>query len=339
MQVLREYLYVDLEKVNGFASQLYDGLPEANEESSKNTHRGQMGSRAVAFIGKDKESNIMERRLLADAMFPRIEDHLESEGYLEDISDVVEDPTAFESGKIRSEFPAGTIVRITAAGRIIDPRYFGRTMAGIATAITGLDLLASSGKNLGMKGKGAGRQQQPKRPAPNKPDQSQNLEDLIPDIGANSVAAQLGLSNAGELRGMVKIMRGLYPEGVSMLLSPAGIEGPGISLRLQEGRQYLDAEPDVLFARYGLGVQEWTVIGTIGYHAEKTTESNMENIFDGGKLRRGVMTAGINEFLSSMGNIGFSEVAQEPGFSMVPIAVYRVIPKSARALLPAEGEV
>ncbi len=128
---------------------------------------------------------------------------------------------------------------------------------------------------------------------------------------------------------MVKVMRGMYPEGVSMQLSPAGVGGPGIALRLQEGRRYLDAQPETLVARYGLGLQEWTIVGMIGYHAAPSRDLSFVNVLENGqRINRGKLTAMVNDFLELMAAQGLAEMAQAPGFSVVPIAVYRVIPRA-----------
>ncbi|WP_030524865.1 DUF6414 family protein [Nocardia rhamnosiphila] len=319
MDVLREYLYVDLDKVKGLASQLYEGIPEATEESNKKVSSGQLGSRSFAFVGAGRESDVMNRKDIVDALFPAMERDLEAEGYLEDISTVLSLAENFDSGVVSKDYPPGSIVRISSPGRLVDPRYFARTMAGFATAANGLHLLNPDQQvQVRPPGKrGAGR--------PRNTTKSEDLDESIPDIPDNvEISTQT-------VRGMVKIMRGVYPEGVSMLLNPAGVEGPSISIRLQEGRQHLDAEPETLFARYGLGLQEWTVVGTIGYHAQGPDSSvPIEFTEADNVINRGKLTAFVNNFLEGMSAIGLVQMAQAPGFSVVPIAVYRVVPRSVR---------
>ena len=41
------------------------------------------------------------------------------------------------------------------------------------------------------------------------------------------------------------------------------------AIRLQEGQQFLDSDPEILFARYGVRAQDWTVVGTVGHHGER----------------------------------------------------------------------
>ncbi|MEU7140742.1 hypothetical protein ABZ942_14920 [Nocardia sp. NPDC046473] len=329
MDVLREYLYVDLEKVKGLASQLYEGIPEATEESRKTTGRTQLGSRYVGLISKDRESDVMDRKLIVDALFPAIERDLEAEGYLQDVSDTVSVAENYGS-LIVDDCPPGSIVRITSQGRIVDPRYFARTMVGFATAVNGFTLLDPETPRQSGKSRPKG---QPSRAS------SVDETEGIPDLPQGFFGDGGGITSS-TIRGMVKVMRGIYPPAVSMILSPAGVEGPSISIRLEEGRQHLDAEPETLFARYGLGLQEWTVVGMIGYHAVAPEGAIVTDVLDEDKrINRGKLITMVNNFLDSMSGHGLVEMPQAPGFSVVPLAVYRVIPRSSesRALEGRDG--
>jgi len=196
-------------------------------------------------------------------------------------------------------------------------------MTGIATAAAGINGL----------GNGETKKQTPNRENKNQNTRSKNepsitvvnLEDSIPDIPKGAISDL----DTSDMRSMVKVMRGIYPEGVSMSVSPAGVSGPVISVRLQEGRQYLDAEPETLFGQYGLDLQEWTIVGTIGHHARVSdSDATKSDLFgDEGVLHRGKFVSFTNEVLKEMGGTGFLQLPQAPGFSLVPLAVYRTIPK------------
>lgn len=324
MDVLREYLYVDFEKVKGLASQLYEGIPETLEESRKDTGRKQLGSRYIGYLAKDRETDIVDRKLIADALFPAIERDLEAEQYLEDISDIVSNAEKFTSGEIAADFPPGCIVRISSLGRLVDPRYFSRTMTGFSTAVNGFVLLDGKPENShATPGKA-------RKPTPRSSATLEDPEDCIPELPDGFFPPEDEVKTS-TLRGMTKIMRGIYPDGLSMVLSPTGVGGPGISVRLQEGRQHLDADPQTLFARYGLGLQEWTIVGTIGHHASEPDNTAVVDAMDGTRINRGKLTAMVNNFLESMSTYGLVEMPQAPGFSIVPIAVYRVVPRSIKS--------
>jgi hypothetical protein len=132
------------------------------------------------------------------------------------------------------------------------------------------------------------------------------------------------------VRGIVKIARGLFAPGLHLNLVPTASDRIIIGARLQEGRAYLDSDPDILFARYGLGFQEWTLVGSIGHYAESEPADDLPEatLTEGDNLVRGRTAQYINAFMNLMGGKGFTDIPQFPGFSVVPFAVYRTIPKS-----------
>ncbi|MGH3474348.1 MAG: hypothetical protein ACRDOT_05465 [Aeromicrobium sp.] len=119
----------------------------------------------------------------------------------------------------------------------------------------------------------------------------------------------------------------MFAPGLHLHLQPEDVDGYGITARLQEGRQFLDSEPDVLFARYGAGLQEWTVVGSIGHYGETVTEAvdNSGLTRPDGTVDRSGFVRFINQFTSFLGTQGFVDVPAAPGFSIVPLAVYRVV--------------
>jgi hypothetical protein len=155
------------------------------------------------------------------------------------------------------------------------------------------------------------RSSEPQRP---------QLEDEIPNVnitfGDESVPREL-------LEGLVQLSRGMFSPGLHLNLSPAGMDSHIITARLQEGRQFLDGEAEVLFARYGAGVQSWTLVGSIGYYGETTDElGEAAGLVDDDRNRSACMSY-VNKFMSFIGTLGFVDAPSEPGFSVVPLAVYR----------------
>lgn len=60
MRVLREYIYVDPEKVHGLAGQLFDGVPESVEDSDAASSRKQLGSSRLAFVNGERGTSSTE---------------------------------------------------------------------------------------------------------------------------------------------------------------------------------------------------------------------------------------------------------------------------------------
>jgi hypothetical protein len=100
---------------------------------------------------------------------------------------------------------------------------------------------------------------------------------------------------------------------------------------LQQGRKYLDAEPEILLSRYGASPQDWHVIGTIGHYAPAKHEGwddiGLVVSKTDHRLDRLKMLDTFSRLLTYFAHWGMSDGPAYPGLSIVPIAVYRPIPK------------
>jgi hypothetical protein len=99
-----------------------------------------------------------------------------------------------------------------------------------------------------------------------------------------------------------------------------------VSARLEEGRSFLDSEVDVLFARYGVGLQEWTLVGIIGHHGtSEDVDFDDAGFMDDDHVVRSRFSEYVSRFTKLLGQFGLIDLVQAPAFSVVPIAVYRVL--------------
>ncbi len=262
---------------------------------------------------------------MGDALFPLLEDLLEAEGLFEDVSDIVAKDDAWETGYFQEWLPPGKIVRVTAPGYLIDARFVAAILGGFSVTHRGL-------VNMGI----LPHADQPVLPTKAKRTQKQykelpgevdSIEGMIPlgELRFDESGDEPGIS--GELfRGITQVTRGMFAPGLHLALAPDVAPGGAITVRLQEGRQYLDSDPDILFARYGVGAQEWTVVGTIGHHPLPDPDMADSNFKDAeGNIRRGDFGRYVNRLGTLLGNLGFTDLPQAPGFSLIPWAVYRTI--------------
>ena len=98
-----------------------------------------------------------------------------------------------------------------------------------------------------------------------------------------------------------------------------------ISARLEPGRRFLDSSPEILFSRYGLAQQEWTVVGIVGQLGSRIMPDEVDDVTndDGTSVNRGKFVDLVGRFLGS--TAGLVDLPQDPGFSIIPLAVYRGI--------------
>ncbi|MEW2124560.1 hypothetical protein ACFWNC_01665 [Streptomyces sp. NPDC058369] len=323
---MREFLYVDTDKVRAMLAQLDGGVAEEARETSSSQKKNTVGPRSMAQHLQLTGSERYTQKSLGDAIFPTLEDALESEGLLRDISEEAKNLSEWTSGNLREIAPPGSLVRVTANGSLFDSRYSASVFAAFSSVVIGLEGLGvdlSSGQKT-TPGKGKPGQQKSRSTNHGLSGENRQLEDTIPDFVGSG-------TNGQTLRAIIRIARGVFTPGLNINLSPVDSGEVMIGSRLQEGRQYLDSEPDILFARYGTEAQEWTVVGSVGsYGSEDTDMPDLEFVHADGSVNRGAFADGINALMKHLGGIGFVDLPQHPGFSLIPFAVYRTIPRNSK---------
>ncbi|MFF3245774.1 hypothetical protein ACFYWY_19000 [Streptomyces sp. NPDC002870] len=328
---MREFLYVDTDKVRAMLAQLDGGVAEEEHETDRTEKRSTVGPRTLAqhFQGTGNERST--HKSMGDSTFPMLEAALESESLLKDISEEAADITQWNSGELRRTTPPGSLVRISAPGSLFDSRYMASVFAGFAAANLGLQGISGPPAQRVVP-PGKKKQQSPRPRGSDATPLQPQLEDMIPDFVMSDDEG--GTLDGFSMRAMVRVARGMYTPGLHMNLSPVESADPLISCRLQEGRQYLDTEADILFARYGTDVQEWTLVGSVGhYGSQDTTLPDPDFVDRNGVVSRGAFSSYINATLRHVGGLGFLDMPKYPGLSMIPFAVYRSIPRFPGALV------
>ncbi|WP_370413887.1 hypothetical protein [Streptomyces fradiae] len=303
-------------------AQLDGGVPEEFRQTERSEKRTTVGPRVAAQHYQGSWTEAYTNKSLGDALFPTLEDALETEGLLHDVSLEVSNREQWDSGELKSRFPPGSLIRVTGMGSLFDTRYVATAFSAFAyvsAALHDLGLSNDVGAAEPRKGKqGPNQRQRPQKAS--EPAKADELEDKIPDFPAVE-----GIDGA-TLRSFVRIARGVFSPGLHINLHPAS--GVLISARLQEGRQYLDSEADILLARYGAEPQEWTLVGSIGSYGTEETELPDQNFVTGdSRIDRGAFSGAMNSQMCSLGRAGFIDLPQHPGFSLIPFAVYRTIPR------------
>ncbi|GLP71709.1 hypothetical protein TUSST3_83280 [Streptomyces sp. TUS-ST3] len=320
--ILREFLYVDTDKVRALLAQLDGGIAEESRETERRERKTTIGPRSAAQHLQGTGSESYTNKSLGDALFPMLEEALESELLLHDISEEASQVDLWRTGELKKKYPPGSLVRITTLGSLFDTRYAASAFAAFGHVNVGLQGIgASPSEEVQRTSKGKQPQQRP-RPVKKAEGDNSQLEDAIPDFPA------VGGTDGNTLRSFVRISKGVFTPGLHINLSPA--TGALVSARLQEGRQYLDTEAEILFARYGTEPHEWTLVGSIGsYGTEETELPDMDFYHADGSIDRGRFAEAMNAQMRNLGRIGFIDLPQHPGFSLIPFAAYRTIPRRA----------
>lgn len=313
VRVLREFLYVDSDKVNALLGQLMEGVPEEARQTDRSLRSTGGGARGFAWHQDDRGGEAQVQRSLADANFPELERILESEKIVTDLSDVLAESSSWLETGWREDCPPGSLVRVELRGTLFDARYVAQQLAGYASVVAG-----AQGMGI-MPGK-PGTKTQEKNARTSDP----QIEDSIPLFAA--VEADQGQKISRDfLQAIVRMSKGLFTEGLHLILRPDDDSEFAVTARLEEGRRYLDTSPEILFARYGLDPQTWTLVGSVGHYPERQLAemSPIEDVMDGTQVSRIRAAQGITAILRYLGVLGFADLPRYPSFSVVPIAVYR----------------
>ncbi|MFE5501514.1 hypothetical protein ACFQ73_03050 [Amycolatopsis japonica] len=339
MLSLREYLYVDADKVRSLLTQLDGGVAEETRRTEKTIKTTTGGVKSIASHERNWGTEEYVQKSLADAIYSDLEEILEVNQLLTDVSSILASPEAWTNGSLQRDMPPGTLIRVTSQGSLFDARYVGKLFAGIGSTILGMSKItpqlfeqSESRKSGSQKVKGGSRQ----RDFSSTPDLSGQIEDEIKDFPTLTDGEDL---NPEFLRAFVRIARGVFQPGLHLSLLPCSNKSYAVNIRLQEGRRHLESNPEMVFARYGFSPQQWTVVGTLGCHSPGKENaapdgSEIAQAFIEGDINRNKFAQGLNAYVEHFARIGFADVPQYPSFSLVPLAVYRTVGTN-NEMLPA----
>lgn len=322
--VFREFLYADVDRARSLMAQRVGGVPEEERVTGTTTRKFNIGMRNYLSYGQDGQTEQYEQRSLLDALFPELENTLEAEGWLTDISDVAHNPTIDDPATLSSVVSPGSIIRLTADGQLFNSEYIAQVLGGTSVAIDGIMGLQPPTQPVPGK-KTSTKQPRPTRGAAD----SAKLEDLVENFDPRLIGVPPDM-----FRSMIRIARGMFSQGLHLLFSTTGTVGWSATARLQEGRRYLDAQPDVLFSRYGTAPQEWTIVGTIGRFSTAPDPTALQGVDflnpSNQSISRARFVNGLNALMEMIGSQGITDTPEYPGFSIVPLAVYRMIPEAKK---------
>lgn len=173
--ILREYLYVDTPVVRGLLAQLDSGVIEREVTVAGDERTSRLGIKSLADHARTWGENSSVDISLADAVFPELEEALESEGLLSDISEDIATEATWDGGDLSNVFLPGRIVRVTAPGWIIDSRFTASMLSGFSAVYTGLTNIGI----LNAENPASEDLSQPARPAKGKGRRESRREDYV----------------------------------------------------------------------------------------------------------------------------------------------------------------
>ena len=223
------------------------------------------------------------------------------------------------------------------AGYLFDSNYLGSSLVNLSTAINGYQWLNYELLKAALKETEGDPNDEladlnfleSSFPKGEEDEHERVLHDFIPDFGYT----------ANFLRAVIRTTRGILPSGLNLVsFSSHGNIQMTANTRLQRERRYLEADPAIIGSRFGTTPQDWTVVGTVGHYTQlpaevsaiqKSAIETLREFQDGAKEATGFSRANfikeVTKMLSELGRLGFLNVPQHPGMTIIPMAIYRHI--------------
>lgn len=131
---VREYIYVDTNRVRSLLAQMTDGLPDEKSTTKSRSSRLRLGTKLAGFEG-GRDGSASETLALADLHVSMMEEAATSLGLLTDASERVRREKFWLRGKVRAQLEPGMLLRVTAPTQLIDPNSLMSTLRGFQAAV------------------------------------------------------------------------------------------------------------------------------------------------------------------------------------------------------------
>jgi hypothetical protein len=108
---------------------------------------------------------------------------------------------------------------------------------------------------------------------------------------------------------------------------PCGVDSPDCAFTgvLLDRSDYIEPERSVIFSRYGSDAGEWTLVGLVARHGRELAETDVMTGVSLDQLGIENLAVGLLGVLSQIGATGAPAF---PTISVVPLALYRVLPST-----------
>lgn len=124
---VREYLFVDRQRVGSLLSQFSDGLPQERNESFSRTSKLRTSLTKIFSSELEHHNTDSHTLALADLHVSQLEETAEALGMLGDASRQFNQRKHWLRGKVRKKIEPGMLLRVSAATQITDVNFIVRT--------------------------------------------------------------------------------------------------------------------------------------------------------------------------------------------------------------------
>lgn len=354
--MLREFLYVDVTRVRSLLAQLDQGVLEKVVERRGESKDFQIGA-AVFGIGAEhnREGSYFseESRSVQDLLFTIFEEAVTAQGILRDVTpEELGQPASWESSNVHRAITEGELLKLFVPIVILDPpflearieRVFSLTEHIAEIQKKALEAKVAEFKKeaaaaVEAKGKeltasGIGRDQATTEKMKVKRQLDQLLKATV-EAAEKETTAAVG----ADVKATFDVIQEyLTSDSISVRFLACGEEHPEFSFSgsLLGREEYIQNEREALFSRYGSHLSGWTAIVQVaaiptreaGEEARKRDFANLESFAGSTGVNRAAIEQAAIQLLGTMEATGISEGPLWPGISVIPLGIYRSVPRS-----------
>lgn len=344
--MLREFLYVDISRTRSLIGQLDSGVIESVIERSASGS----SSDPLAAIGlsgiwrRDESAEVSQTRSVEDILFVAFEEAVESEGLLRDLR--ADDPSEWENSSLHGQLEEGEIIRMSADIMLLDPKFVENRTDRFLAVTESLRAMQTQSIEKQLNATRVELESQidaqiQSLPKDRRKNEERKLKRDLDDKLSAALETGLMASDAldmSEVETVAKVLNAyLTSDAITVRLLPCGRADSSYSFvgSLLERDDYIQRERDALFSRYGSIVSGWTCVFQVA--AIPTEEAALDaqsvdfsgvDLVSGGSVDRAEMEGAALSLLAMMDSLGLSEGPRWPAVSIIPLGIYRTVPRS-----------
>lgn len=254
---LKDFVYLDVERLYSLYSQVFEGVVEQIVQSFENSMASASESKGIPFSGNKAEAYVAElsrrteNKFLYDHMYNTLEQKLQSH---------LLDASTLSVNEIRAKLLPAPFIKVRGAAEVDDyerVREFIKKFNAIGEAVA--HAVMSNGEiNEAMNALNAQVSK-----IKDRNERARTASQLKAKSSPKAVAKELGLHQDEQLLKHLDMFSEMfYPDGFDITIA-AGVEG-NIAFRAPIGKQWLRFSPSMLRTLFG-GYSEssWTLVGQV----------------------------------------------------------------------------
>lgn len=314
--IVREFLYVDIERTRSMLAQLEGGILEQIRNQTLGAKEGGVSASLFgigANVGATSSSSIEESRSLQDSIFSLFEESADNNGFITDLPSEFHSIVFWNSGAVYDWLTEGQLVRITCDLEVIDSQF-------IASRIESFGNLAESIATMSSG-------------SPNDVNPPKNQRKKIRDYARKQM---WGETDPDSVQQIAKFIESFFAKTISVRLLPCGTENRETAFvaNLADTRENMEQDRERLLGRYGSRFVQWTTVFQIAALPPTDPASigsisvSPTQLITGDTINRSEIERVALSLISVMESMGVAGGPKMPSITITPIGIYRPIPRS-----------